>query len=104
METARHRSPGSGSNRLLERLAAARMTPSRRAEAVTADVSERSGRWSRRANRVVSAWRAIGGRLVVEGGMLRFEPHGMERALGEAAWSISTAEIEAISVAPVRIS
>lgn len=58
--------------------------------------------WSRRANFVTSAVRALGGRLVVDGGQLRFEPHAIDRALAGKAWSIDLDEVTSIEVTPRR--
>lgn len=59
-------------------------------------------RWSRRANFVTSPFRAVGGRLLVDGGRLRFQPHALDRALAGRDWGIGLDEITAIEVAPRR--
>ncbi|MGN6167268.1 MAG: hypothetical protein ACTHQQ_03730 [Solirubrobacteraceae bacterium] len=59
-------------------------------------------RWSRRANFITSRVRAVGGRLVVDGRQLRFEPHAIDRALAGKSWSISLDEVTAIQVVPAR--
>jgi hypothetical protein len=51
---------------------------------------------------VTSRVRALGGRLVVDGGQLRFEPHAIDRALAGKAWSVGLDEITSIEVTPRR--
>ncbi|HZC13115.1 MAG TPA: hypothetical protein VE270_03755 [Thermoleophilaceae bacterium] len=63
---------------------------------------ETASQWTRRANRVTSAWRAVGGRLIVDGRKLRFEPHGFDRALAADDWSVDLGEIDRVEVAPRR--
>jgi hypothetical protein len=58
--------------------------------------------WSRRANFITSQVRAVGGRLVVDGRQLRFEPHAIDRALAGKGWSIDLDEVTAIQVTPRR--
>jgi hypothetical protein len=58
--------------------------------------------WSRRANFITSRVRAVGGRLVVDGGQLRFVPHAIDRALAGKGWSIDLDEVTSIQVMPPR--
>ena len=58
--------------------------------------------WSRRANFVTSSVRAVGGRLVVDGRQLRFEPHAIDRALAGKACIIDLDEVTSIQVLPRR--
>jgi hypothetical protein len=44
----------------------------------------------------------LGGRLIVDGGQLRFEPHAIDRALAGKGWSINLEEITSIQVMPPR--
>jgi hypothetical protein len=44
----------------------------------------------------------VGGRLVVDGGQLRFEPHAIDRALAGKGWSINLDEVTSIQVIPPR--
>jgi hypothetical protein len=64
--------------------------------------SDQQTPWSRRANLITSPFRAVGGRLLVDGGRLRFEPNAIDRALAGKEWSIDLDDITAVSAAPRR--
>jgi hypothetical protein len=56
--------------------------------------------WSCRANRTQSAFRAVGGRLVLEDDRLEFRPHGFDRALAGKGWSVPLARIRSVDKKP----
>jgi hypothetical protein len=58
--------------------------------------------WSRRANRITSPLRAVGGRLFVDERGLRFEPHAFDRALAARGWSVGFDEVSSVEVAGRR--
>ncbi len=59
-----------------------------------------TGEWSCRANRTQSAFRAVGGRLVLEGDRLEFRPHGVDRALSGKGWSTPLSAIRSVGTEP----
>ena len=56
--------------------------------------------WSCRANRTQSAFRAVGGHLVLEDDRLEFRPHGFDRALSGKGWSAPLTEIRSVGTEP----
>jgi hypothetical protein len=56
--------------------------------------------WSCRANRTQSAFRAVGGRLVLDGDRLEFRAHGFDRALAGKGWSAPLAGIRSVGTEP----
>ena len=58
-----------------------------------------AGELSWRANHVTSRGRAVGGKLLVEGDRLVFQPHFFDRALRANEWSAALAEVSAVEVA-----
>ena len=53
---------------------------------------------SKRANRFQSRWRAVGGRLHVADGQLRFDGHRIDHALGGRDWSTPLTDISDVRV------
>jgi hypothetical protein len=60
--------------------------------------------WSCRANRTQSAFRAVGGKLVLEDDRLEFLPHGFDRALAGKGWSVPLAGIRSVGTEPRGIN
>ena len=58
--------------------------------------------WSRRANRITSRWRAVGGKLFADAQSVRFQPNAFDRALAGREWSAGASAIRSIDVAPRR--
>jgi hypothetical protein len=56
--------------------------------------------WSCRANRTQSAFRAVGGHVVLEGDRLEFRPHGFDRALAGKEWSVPLTAIRSVGAEP----
>jgi hypothetical protein len=56
--------------------------------------------WSCRANRTQSAFRAVGGRLVLEADRLEFHAHGFDRALAGKGWSAPLSRIRSVGTEP----
>jgi hypothetical protein len=56
--------------------------------------------WSCRANRTQSAFRAVGGHLVLEDDRLEFRPHGFDRALAGKEWSVPLTAIRSVGTEP----
>jgi hypothetical protein len=59
-----------------------------------------TSKWSCRANRTQSTFRAVGGQLVLEGDRLEFQPHGFDRALAGKGWSLPLTSIRSVAKEP----
>jgi len=59
-----------------------------------------TSKWSCRANRTQSTFRAVGGQLVLEGDRLEFQPHGFDRALAGKGWSVPLTAIRSVGTEP----
>ena len=59
--------------------------------------------WEKRANHTMSAMRAAGGKLTVEGGWLVFRPHGVDRALDAHDFAVPLTEIAAFEIEPRNV-
>jgi hypothetical protein len=59
-----------------------------------------TSKWSYRANRTQSTFRAVGGQLVLEGDRLEFQPHGFDRALAGKEWSVPLTSIRSVGTEP----
>jgi hypothetical protein len=51
-----------------------------------------------RANRTVSALRAVGGKLVLQGDRLEFRPHGLDQVVFAREWSAPLTRIRSVGV------
>jgi hypothetical protein len=60
--------------------------------------------WSCRANRTQSAFRAVGGRLVLDDDRLEFRAHGFDRALAGKGWSAPLTAIRSVGTEPRGIN
>jgi hypothetical protein len=56
--------------------------------------------WSCRANRTLSAFRAAGGKLVLQQDRLQFQPHRFDRVLAGKEWAVPLTEIRSVGEEP----
>jgi hypothetical protein len=56
--------------------------------------------WTCRANRTVSPFRAVGGKLVLLDDRLEFAPHRFDRALAGKEWSVPLTGIRSVGEEP----
>jgi hypothetical protein len=56
-----------------------------------------------RANRITSRFRAVGGKLSVDGDRLVFRPHAIDRALFANEWNVALADVTVVEVADREI-
>lgn len=55
--------------------------------------------WSVRAN-MSQDWRAVGGKLTVDGGQVAFAPHGLDRSTGGKPFDRPLTDLASIDLAP----
>jgi hypothetical protein len=64
------------------------------------ELGDETEQWSVRANHSVSAWRAVGGRLVATDERLVFYPNRVDRKLAGRVWSVPFKSVTSVGKKP----